>query len=85
MAVLQQEPFIVSVIREETPETTVADVIIGALGLTGVMFLTAVVLGGLVAFGLVLWRKRRRPETDHLPPVSPFMADPGSPPSSRLP
>jgi len=83
--VIQDSPFIVTVIPEETPETTVGDIILGALGLTGVMFLAALVLGGLVAVGLVLWHKRRRPEADHLPPVSPFIAESTAPRSPRVP
>jgi hypothetical protein len=84
---VQQPPdaFIVSVIREPTPETTVADIVVGALGLTGVLFLIALVLGGAFALLLVLWHKRRRPEDDHLPPVSPVTAGSSRPRSSPAP
>lgn len=79
------DAFIVSLIREPTPETTVGDIIVGALGLTGVMFLIAVVLGGAMALLLVLWHKRRPPEEDHLPSVSPFTAGSSPPRSSPAP
>lgn len=84
--VIQQDPFIVTVIQEETPEASVGDIIIGALGLTGVMFLSALVLGAVVAVGLVLWHRRFRPEDDHLPPISPSISQSGDvPPSSPTP
>lgn len=81
---MQQEPFFVEIIREPAPQTTVGDIIIGALGLTGVMLLIAMLLGALVAGGLVLWHRKRRPEDDHLPSVSPFTPDPNVPPSSPV-
>ena len=77
------EPYIVRVVREPVPETTVGDVILGALGLTGVLLLIALVLGAVLAFVLVRWHHRHPPEHDHLPPVSPFVADSSGPPSSQ--
>ena len=77
------EPYIVRVVREPAAETTIADVIVGALGLTGVLVLIALVLGALLAFVLVRWHHRHPPERNHLPPISPFVPDSSGPPSSR--
>ena len=49
---IQQTPIIVHVVQPPIESTTVADVLIGAIGLTGVLVLLAVLLGG--AFGGIL-------------------------------
>ena len=49
---IQQTPVIVHVIQPPTQSTTIADVLIGAIGLTGLLVLVAIVLGG--AFGGIL-------------------------------
>jgi hypothetical protein len=67
---LQQSPVIVTLVDKPSQETSFADVIIGAFGITGVLLLVAVALGAIVAFGLVKWHQRHRPEEDHLPPVT---------------
>lgn len=56
-----QPPIIVRVIEEPAESTTVADILIGSLGLTGVLLLTAVVLGALlggIMIGLKVFRAR---------------------------
>ena len=75
------DSFIVRPIREAAPETTLADVVVGALGLTGVMVIVALVLGVIVAGLMITWHRRRRPEDDHLPSVSPFAGRSNAPPS----
>jgi hypothetical protein len=75
------DPFIVKPIREAVPETTLADVVVGALGLTGLMVLVALVLGLVVAALMIGWHRRRPPEDDHLPSVSPFAGRSNAPPS----
>jgi hypothetical protein len=77
------EPYIVRVVREPVQETTIGDVILGALGLTGVLLLIALALGAVLAFVLVRWHHRHPPEHDRLPSVSPFAPDSSGPPSSR--
>jgi ABC-type phosphate transport system permease subunit len=67
------QPFIVEIIRPPTEEMTVADVLIGALGLAGAIALAAVPLGVLMGFLLIRWNKRRRPESDRMPHVSPSL------------
>ena len=67
---LQQGSVIVTLVDQPSPQTTFADVILGAFGITGVLLLIAVVFGGVMAFGLVKWHQRHRPEEDHLPPLT---------------
>lgn len=82
---MQQDAIIFSVVPEATPETTVGDIIIGALGLTGVMFIIAVALGGLCAFLLISWHRHRPPSDNHLPSVSPLTGNPESGPTAPGP
>ena len=54
-------PIIVRVIEEPVEQTTIADVLIGSLGLTGAMLLAAAVLGavlGGILIGIKLLRAR---------------------------
>jgi hypothetical protein len=59
----QPSPIIVQVVQQPVESTTVADVLLGALGLTGVMVLAAIVLGALLGGALIGWKHwRARPE-----------------------
>ena len=61
MMLQQSAPIIVHVVQQPVRSTTVADVLIGAIGLTGVLVLAAVLLGGLLGGALILlkgWRNR---------------------------
>lgn len=49
---LPQNPIIVHVVEQPVRSTTVGDVLIGAIGLTGILILLAALLGG--AFGALL-------------------------------
>lgn len=54
-------PIIVRVIEEPVEQTTIADLLIGSLGLTGAMLLAAVVLGAIlggILIGIKLLRAR---------------------------
>jgi hypothetical protein len=54
-------PIIVHVVEQPVESTTVSDILIGSLGLTGVLLLTAVVLGlalGGILIGVKLLRAR---------------------------
>jgi hypothetical protein len=53
------DPILVRVLEEPAHETTIADVIIGALGLTGVLLVSAALLGLLLAVLLIVRRRRR--------------------------
>lgn len=64
----QPDPIMVRVIDQPVETTTVADVLLGALGLTGVLILAAAVLGlllGGLLIGIKLLRARYDLETIH--------------------
>jgi len=55
------DPIIVRVLAEPAKQTTVVDVVVGALGLTGALLLAAVILGALlggILIGVKLFRAR---------------------------
>ena len=56
----------VRVIEQPVETTGVADILIGALGLTGVMLLAALVLGGILG-GILIGVKRLRAKYDMEP------------------
>jgi hypothetical protein len=58
----------VKLVEQPAHEVTVADVILGSLGIAGLMTLAAVVLG--VAVGLVLIRRSRNRGLEHEHPPS---------------
>jgi hypothetical protein len=47
----------VRVVEQPVRETTIADVVLGSLGIVGVLLLCAVVLGGLLGVGMVAYKK----------------------------
>ena len=57
------QPIIVRVLDEPVKSTGVGDIIVGALGLTGVMLLAALLLGALLG-GLLIWIKKLRAKYD---------------------
>jgi hypothetical protein len=65
-----QNPIVVHVVQQPVQSTTVADVLVGAIGLTGVLILLAVLLGGVfggLLIGVKLLRRRlniEAPESD---------------------
>ena len=66
---MQPSPIIVHVVDQPFQSTTIADVLIGAIGLTGAMLLAAAALGavlGAVLIGVKLLRARfgREPTPD---------------------
>lgn len=58
---LQQPPIVVDVIKQPpiTEEITMADVVLGAIGLTGIIMLSALVAGA-IAGALFIWIRRTR-------------------------
>jgi len=52
-----QEPILVTIIEEPVRETTVVDVLIGAIGLTGALLLAALLLGAVFGGLFILYRK----------------------------
>jgi hypothetical protein len=64
---VQQAPIIVQVVQPPIESTTVADVLIGAIGLTGVLVLVAILLGGVFGgalIGLKILRRRLNAEAE---------------------
>jgi hypothetical protein len=64
-------PVIVKVVSDPTPQVSVVDVLVDALGLTGVIVAGSFVLGGVVGLLLIAysrWKTARSPDsgrTDH--------------------
>ena len=56
---LQSAPVMVRVVQPTVEETSVADVLIGSIGLTGVLVLVALVLGALLGGALIGVKKLR--------------------------
>ena len=69
------QPFIVVPVPPPVHQTSLADVILAAIGLTGVLVLASLALGALVALLLVVWNRRHPPEQDRLPSISPLVPD----------
>jgi hypothetical protein len=79
---LQEKPpnaFVVTVIKEPVKEMTVADLIVGSLGIAGSLLVLALVLGAVAGGWLVLWNRWRPASRRHLPPVRPGFTDAGIP------
>ena len=68
--VFVQQPIVVDVVKQPpiTPEITVGDVILGAVGFTGVTMIAAL-LTGLLVGAIVIFIKRRRDAS--APPTDP--------------
>ena len=64
------QPFIINLPQQPAESTSLADVVVGSLGITGLLILLALVLGAIVAFVLVQWHRRHPPDADHMPSVS---------------
>ena len=64
------QPIVVRVIEEPVKSTGVADILVGALGLTGVMLLAALLLGALLG-GLLIGIKKLRAKYDLEPVPTP--------------
>ncbi len=65
MTFQQPSPIIVHVVQQPVESTTVGDVLIGAIGLTGVLVIAALLLGALFGGALIgfkLWRNRLNPD-----------------------
>jgi len=59
MLIQASQPVIVRVVEPAVESTTVADILVGAMGLTGVMLLAALLLGGLLGGVLIGVKKFR--------------------------
>ena len=57
-------PVIIKVVSEPTPQVTVVDVLVDALGLTGVIVAGSLVLGGVVGLLLILYSRWKTARSD---------------------
>ena len=80
----QQDAFIVTVIKPPVREMTVADLIVGSLGLAGASLLLALALGAVFGGALVVWHRIRPGDWRPMPPVAPSITTTDAPPSSRV-
>ena len=76
------EPFVVTIAQTPADEVTLGEVIFGSFGIVGVLTALAIVLGLALSFVMVVWNRRHRPETDHMPSVAPGFSTPSSEPRS---
>jgi hypothetical protein len=53
----QGDPIMVRVVEEPVHETSIADVVVGSLGLVGVLLVCALILGAALGGGLVLYKR----------------------------
>jgi hypothetical protein len=83
MLMQPSQPVMVKVIEPAVESTTVADILVGALGLTGVMLLAALLLGALLG-GLLIGVKRLRARynLEPIPDGEALRVTPGLPLSS---
>jgi hypothetical protein len=66
-ALQQINPIMVRVAEQPVESTSVTDILVGALGLTGVMLLSAVLLGAVLG-GALIGFKLLRARLSHEPP-----------------
>lgn len=80
MLIQASQPVMVSVVEPAVESTTVADILIGALGLTGVMLLAALLLGGALGALLIgMKRFRARYNLEPIPDAEALRVTPGLP------
>ena len=76
--------FVVTVVpAAPAPETTVADVVIGSLGVAGFLLVLALGLGVVMAAVRLGWQRLHPAVEDHLPPVTALTPESETHPSSR--
>ena len=76
------ESFVVTIAETPADEVTIADVIFGSFGIVGVLTALAILLGAALSLLMVVWNRRHRPESDHMPSVAPGFSTPSSEPRS---
>ena len=84
LLLLQQQPIIVRVVEPPVKETSLSDVIFGAIGLVGVMLVAAALLGAVLGGVLILYHTWRvRTGRDKGPDPNELRVTPTGLPSSR--
>jgi hypothetical protein len=56
----RQDPIIVRVVEQPVDETSIADVILGSLGLVGVMLFAALLFGAVLGGALIAYKRLRK-------------------------
>ena len=80
MLSLAAQPVMARVVEPAAESTTVADILIGALGLTGVMLLAALLLGAILGGLLIGVKKvRARYNLEPVPDIDALRVTPGLP------
>jgi hypothetical protein len=80
---LMQPPVIVRVVEPAVESTSIADILVGSLGLTGAMLLAALILGGILGALLIGYKKlRARLNLEPIPDSEALRVTPGLPPPS---
>jgi hypothetical protein len=64
---LQSSPVMVRMVEQPVESTTVADVLLGSIGLVGVLVLLAILLGGVLGGILIGIQKLRERDDSHVP------------------
>lgn len=83
LLLLQQQPIIVKLVEVPAKETSLSDVIFGALGLVGVLLVAAALLGAVLGGGLILYNRWRvRTGRDKGPDPNELRVTPTGSPSS---
>ena len=82
--VFQPQPLIVKVVEPAVESTSIADILVGALGLTGAMLFAALILGAALGGLLIGYKKlRARLNLEPVPDSEALRVTPGLPrPSS---
>jgi hypothetical protein len=81
---LQQQPIIVRVVETPVKETSLSDVVFGAIGLVGVLLVAAALLGAVLGGVLILYHTWRvRTGRDKGPDPDELRVTPTGLPSSR--
>jgi hypothetical protein len=84
LLLLQQQPIIVRVVEAPVKETSLSDVIFGAIGLVGILLVAAALLGAVLGGGLILYHAWRvRTGRDKGPDPYELRVTPTGLPSSR--
>ncbi len=80
---IQSQPVIVRVVEPAVESTSIADIVVGALGLTGAMLLAALILGAALGGLLIGVKKlRARLNLEPIPDSEALRVTPGLPPPS---
>ena len=70
------ESFVVTVAQTPADEVTLAEVIFGSFGFVGALLRSRLCWARVLALVMVVWNRRHRPETDHMPSVAPGLSTP---------